>query len=79
MPQKILGAENNQKIKAYDGGRQNQCGAGYQRRSGGAYSNNLADLSGQIIIPGTTITSTNYLDANGATNSLSRYYRIRVP
>ena len=45
--------------------------------AGGNYTNNFSDLSAQLFILGSTVTSTNYLDLNGATNSPSRYYRIR--
>ena len=45
--------------------------------TGGNYTNSFSDLSGQMIIPGSVITSTNYLDNGGATNSPARYYRIR--
>ena len=34
--------------------------------------------SGPIAIPGSGDTVTNYLDAGGATNVPSRYYRIRL-
>ncbi|HUJ11118.1 MAG TPA: hypothetical protein VL171_13930 [Verrucomicrobiae bacterium] len=44
----------------------------------GSYTNSFSDLSPQLIIPGATVTSTNYLDSNGATNNPARYYRIRV-
>jgi uncharacterized repeat protein (TIGR03803 family) len=42
----------------------------------GNYTNNFMDLSGLIIMTGTT---TNYLDVGGATNTPSRYYRVRSP
>jgi autotransporter-associated beta strand protein len=44
----------------------------------GGYSNNFSDLSGPVIIPGVGDATTNYLDAGAATNSPSRYYRIRL-
>jgi T5SS/PEP-CTERM-associated repeat protein len=44
----------------------------------GSYTNNFSDLSPELTIVGSTVTSTNYLDLNGAINSPSRYYRIRV-
>jgi hypothetical protein len=44
----------------------------------GSYTTNFADLSAFIIIPGSGNASTNYLDAGGATNLPSRYYRIRL-
>ena len=46
--------------------------------TGGSYTNNFSDLSPQLNILGSTVTSTNYLDLNGALNSPSRYYRIRL-
>jgi hypothetical protein len=46
--------------------------------SNGNYStNNFADISGQIIIPGSGGVTTNYVDSSGATNSPARYYRVR--
>jgi hypothetical protein len=46
--------------------------------SNGNYStNNFADISGQIIITGSGSVTTNYVDSSGATNSPSRYYRVR--
>jgi hypothetical protein len=44
----------------------------------GSYANNFSNLSQQLIIDGSTVISTNYIDSGGATNSPSRYYRIRV-
>ena len=44
----------------------------------GGYSTNFADLSGSIIISGAGGVTTNYTDNGGATNSPSRYYRIRL-
>jgi T5SS/PEP-CTERM-associated repeat protein len=38
----------------------------------------FTDLSPVITIPGTTETTTNYLDAGAATNWSGRYYRIRL-
>jgi uncharacterized repeat protein (TIGR01451 family) len=43
----------------------------------GCYSNNFSDLSPQIIITGTGLTTTNWPDTNGATNKC-RYYRVRL-
>jgi len=40
------------------------------------FTTNYVDLSGNIVLTG---TSTNYLDVGGATNSPARYYRIRQP
>jgi autotransporter-associated beta strand protein len=44
----------------------------------GGYANSFKDLSGPITIPGTGDTTTNYVDVGGATNSPSRFYRIRL-
>jgi len=44
----------------------------------GDYSNNFADITGPIAIPGTGDATTNYTDSGGATNSPARYYRIRL-
>jgi hypothetical protein len=43
-----------------------------------SYTNNFADLSPMIAVPGTTLGTTNYLDVGGATNFPSRYYRVRL-
>ena len=43
--------------------------------AGGSYSNNFTDLS-PVIIP--TGSATNYLDVGGATNTPSRFYRVRL-
>ena len=46
---------------------------------GGSYTTNFTDLSPLIITdPGTGDFTTNYLDAGGATNMPSRYYRVRL-
>jgi beta-glucanase (GH16 family) len=42
--------------------------------SGGAYSN----ISGNIIITGGGVTTTNYLDPGAATNTPAKYYHIRL-
>jgi polygalacturonase len=44
----------------------------------GGYTNNFADISGPISIQGSGDTTTNYVDGGGATNSPSRYYRVRL-
>jgi hypothetical protein len=44
----------------------------------GGYSTNYGDLGLPIIITGTGDTTTNYVDVGGATNSPSRFYRIRL-
>jgi beta-glucanase (GH16 family) len=41
---------------------------------GGSFSN----ISGNIVIMGTGVTTTNYLDAGAATNTPANYYRIRL-
>ena len=41
---------------------------------GGSYSN----ISGNIVITGAGVTTTNYLDAGAATNNPARYYRVRL-
>ena len=43
----------------------------------GSFTNNFVDLTGPIIMSGSGQIGTNYLDMGGATNSLSRFYRIR--
>jgi len=44
----------------------------------GSYTTSFVDLSPFIIIPGSGDVTTNYLDTGGATNGLSRYYRVRL-
>jgi len=44
----------------------------------GGYTNTFSDISGSIIIPVSGDTTTNYTDVGGATNTPSRYYRIRL-
>jgi hypothetical protein len=44
----------------------------------GSYTNNFSDLSPQLVISGSAVTSTNYFDVGGATNSPARYYRVRL-
>jgi hypothetical protein len=46
--------------------------------AGGNYTNNFSDLNPQLIISGSIVTSTNFVETGGATYSPSRYYRIRV-
>jgi hypothetical protein len=46
--------------------------------AGANYSSTFTTLSPVIAVPGTGESSTNYLDAGGATNSPSRYYRVRL-
>jgi hypothetical protein len=44
----------------------------------GSYTNNFSDLSPTVLIPGTSLGTTNYLGVGAATNSPARYYRIRL-
>jgi guanyl-specific ribonuclease Sa len=44
----------------------------------GSYSNNFTDISTIIVPTGGDLNSTNYLDIGGATNTPSRYYRVRL-
>ena len=44
----------------------------------GSYSANFSDISGIIIIPGSSDTTTNHLDGGAVTNSPGRFYRIRI-
>jgi len=44
----------------------------------GGYMTNFTDISGEIAILGSGDATTNYLDAGGATNVPSRFYRIRL-
>ncbi len=46
----------------------------------GNYSNNFVDITTppHIIIPGSGDVTTNYTDSGGATNSPTRYYRVRL-
>jgi len=46
--------------------------------AGGVYSNNFTALSPVIVPGGVGLTTTNYLDIGGATNSPTRYYRVRL-
>ena len=41
-------------------------------------TNNFTDISSLIVISGSGDTTTNYTDVGGATNSPSRYYRVRL-
>ena len=45
---------------------------------GGGFTNNFQDISGWVIISVTGDTTTNYTDVGGATNTPSRYYRVRL-
>ena len=49
-----------------------------QAATGGNYTTNFADISGLIILPGIGDVTTNYIDVGGATNTPSRYYRVRL-
>jgi hypothetical protein len=44
----------------------------------GSYSTNFANISPLIDVAGSSLTSTNYLDAGGATNVPARYYRVEM-
>jgi hypothetical protein len=44
----------------------------------GSYNTNFVDLSPPIVITGVGLITTNYLDAGGATNLPSRFYRVRL-
>jgi hypothetical protein len=44
----------------------------------GGYATNFTDISSPIIVTGSGDVTTNYTDAGGATNSPSRYYRVRL-
>jgi polygalacturonase len=44
----------------------------------GGYMTNFTDISSPIIISGSGDAITNYVDGGGATNSPSRYYRVRL-
>ncbi len=46
--------------------------------AGGGVTNNFADFSSVIQAPGSWASTTNYLDVGGATNRLSRFYRVRL-
>jgi PKD repeat protein len=44
----------------------------------GCYTTDFVDISDLIVIPGSGDTTTNHVDAGGATNAPSRYYRVRL-
>ena len=44
----------------------------------GGYVTNFTDLSGPIVITGSGDVATNYMDIGGATNTPSRFYRVRL-
>jgi len=44
----------------------------------GGYATNFTDISGPLFIPGSGNVTNNYHDTGGATNTPSRYYRIRL-
>jgi hypothetical protein len=46
--------------------------------AGGGFTDNFADFSPVIQVPGSFASTTNYLDVGGATNRLSRFYRVRL-
>ncbi|HVM59826.1 MAG TPA: PKD domain-containing protein [Verrucomicrobiae bacterium] len=44
----------------------------------GNYASSFNSIGDPIIIPGASDTTTNYVDAGGATNTPARYYRVRL-
>ena len=44
----------------------------------GSFTNNFADFSPLITMPGTGEATTNYLELGAATSGSARYYRIRL-
>ena len=44
----------------------------------GTYSNDFVNLSPMLFVTGIGDTTTNYLDVGGATNSSSRFYRVKM-
>jgi hypothetical protein len=61
------------------GGRTNAVQAAAGGANGSYTTNNFTDLSSSAtIIPGSGDATTNYVDVGGATNSPSRFYRIRL-
>jgi autotransporter-associated beta strand protein len=58
------------------GGRTNVVQAANDAGSG--FTNNFSDLGPLYIIPGADDVLTNYLDVGGATNTPSRFYRVRL-
>ena len=46
--------------------------------AGGNYTNTFSDISDLILIQGSGDVTTNYVDVGAATNSPSRYYRVRL-
>jgi len=44
----------------------------------GSYTNTFSDISAPVFVPGNSFFTTNYLDSGAATNSPSRFYRIRL-
>jgi hypothetical protein len=71
--------QNNDVVVTWQtaGGRTNAVQATVGDANGG-YSTNFTDISGLIVLPGSGELTTNYLDAGGATNVPSRFYRIRL-
>jgi hypothetical protein len=60
------------------GGSTNRVQATAGGPDGSFATNNFADIGSNLIIAGSGAVTTNYTDTGGATNSLSRYYRIRL-
>jgi polygalacturonase len=46
--------------------------------AGGSYTTNFTDISDPILVLGSGDVTTNYTDTGGATNTPSRYYRVRL-
>ena len=44
----------------------------------GSFTDNFADFTPLITMPGTGESTTNYLDLGAATSGSARYYRIRL-
>jgi hypothetical protein len=53
-------------------------GRSYVVQTNSVPGNSFADASSVIAVPGTNTTVTNYLDPGVATNSQTRFYRIRL-
>jgi T5SS/PEP-CTERM-associated repeat protein len=44
----------------------------------GSYTNAFTDVGAALLAPGLNVGTTNYLDVGGATNTPSRFYRVRL-
>jgi hypothetical protein len=60
------------------GGRTNAVQAALGSANGSYATDSFSDISGSLIIPGSGDVTTNYTESGGATNTPSRYYRIRL-